>query len=422
MKTSLLFFPLLLLSQLVFAQAFVANYDESKVPYYKLPDPLVFNNGKPVKTAKDWSKRRIELYSVFEKEMYGKIPEGKVTSTFAEISKDEDACQGKALRREIKLTLHRNEKEVVLNLLLYLPKSVQRSPLFLGYNFSGNHTVSEEKGIQIASSWVRNNSAMGISNNLSTEAARGTDSPSWPLNEIIKRGYGIATLYYGDVDPDFDDGFQNGVHALFNAKRDSSSWGSIAAWAWGLSRVMDYLEKNKAVDSRKVVVFGHSRLGKAALWAGASDPRFAMVISNESGSGGAALSLRKYGETITRTNTSFSHWFCGNFKKFNNKEETLPFDQHELLALIAPRPLYVSTAEEDRWGDPKGSFLSCIAASPVYQLLGKEGFPGTTMPGLESPVVGTIGYHIRPGKHDVKPYDWYCFMNFADSYFNRRKD
>ena len=422
MKTTIIFSFLLFFSPVLFAQAFVANYDESKVPEYKLPDPLMFNAGKPVKTAKDWLKRRIELYSIFEKEMYGKVPVGKVTSTFSEVSLDENACNGLAVRREIRWTLGRNSRNVILNLLIYLPKSEGRKPLFLGYNFSGNHTISAEKGIQIATSWVRNNPDFGITNNLSREAARGSDAASWPVNEIIKRGYGVCTLYYGDVDPDFDDGFQNGVHALFNSQRDSSSWGSVAAWAWGLSRVMDCLEKMKEVDSKKVVVFGHSRLGKAALWAGASDPRFAMVISNESGSGGAALSLRKFGETITRTNSAFPHWFCGNFKKFNNREETLPFDQHELLSLIAPRPLYVSTAEEDRWGDPKGSFLACVSASPVYQFLGKEGFPGTTMPPLETPVVGTIGYHIRPGKHDIKPYDWQCFMNFADNYFNTRKD
>jgi hypothetical protein len=319
MKTTILLSFLLLLIQSVLAQTFVANYDESKVPVYKLPDPLIFNNGKAVKTAKDWAKRRTELYSVFEKEMYGKVSEGAVKSSFIEVSKDENACNGLAVRREIQLTLGREKKTVVLNLLLYLPKSVSDAPLFLGYNFSGNHTVSAETRIQIATSWVRNNSALGIANNQSTEAARGSDANSWLVSEIIKRGYGLATLYYG--------------------------------------------------------------------------------------------------ETITRTNTAFPHWFCGNFKKYNNKEETLPFDQHELLALIAPRPFYVSTAEEDRWGDPRGSFLACVAASPVYRLLGTKGFPGMTMPALEFPVVGTIGYHIRPGKHDVKPYDWLCFMNFADNYF-----
>ncbi len=418
MRVILLSAFLLLLSCELFAQAFVANYDESKVPAYTLPDPLVFNNGKPVKSKKDWAARRTEILSVFENEMYGKVPEGKVTSSYTDISKDENSCNGIAVRREIRLVLSHEDRNIVLNLLLFLPKSAKKSPVFLGYNFSGNHTVSKEPGIQIASSWVRNNPALGITDNHSTEAARGTDAASWSVNELVKKGYGVATMYYGDVDPDFDDGFKNGVHALFAASRDGSSWGSIAAWAWGLSRAMDVLEKIDAVDSKKVVVFGHSRLGKTALWAGVMDPRFAIVISNESGSGGAALSLRKYGETITRTNIAFPHWFCGNFKKFNDKEETLPFDQHEILALIAPRPVYVSTAEDDRWGDPKGSFLACVAASPVYILLGKKGFPGKEMPALESPVMGTIGYHIRPGKHDVKPFDWKCFMDFADKFFN----
>ncbi len=353
---------------------------------------------------------------MFENQMYGKVPDGKVSSSFIEISKDENACNGKAIRREVQLILSREEQKIALNLLIYLPKSAKKSPVFLAYNFSGNHTITNEADIQIATSWVRNNTAFGITDNHSTEAARGSDADSWPLNDIIDRGYGVATLCYCDVDPDFDDGFKNGVHALINSPRDGSSWGSVAAWAWGLSRVMDYLEKVNEVDPQKIVVMGHSRLGKATLWAGATDKRFAIVISNESGSGGAALSLRKYGETITRTNTSFPHWFCDNFKKYNNKEETLPFDQHELLALIAPRPVYVATAEEDRWGDPKGSFLACIAASPVYQLLGKEGFPGREMPALEKPVVGTIGYHIRPGKHDVMPFDWKCYMDFADKY------
>ncbi len=419
MKKACLSVFLFLFCSLLFGQTFVANYDEAKVPAYQLPDPLVFSNGKAVKTAKDWAKRRSELFTVFEKDMYGKVPAGKVTTTISEISKDENACSGLAVRREIQITLSHERKSAVLYLLVYLPKSADRSPLFLGYNFSGNHTISAETGIRVTTSWVRNNPALGITNNLSTESARETDAGSWDIGEIIKRGYGLATLYYGDVDPDFDDGFKNGVHALFAAPHDGSSWGSIAAWAWGLSRVMDCLEKIKEVDSQKVIVFGHSRLGKTALWAGVTDPRFAIVISNESGSGGAALSARKYGETITRTNTSFPHWFCGNFKKYNNKEETLPFDQHELLALVAPRPLYISTAEEDRWGDPKGSFLACVAAAPVYKLLGKEGFPETTMPALETPVAGTIGYHIRPGKHAVMPYDWRCFMDFADKFFNK---
>jgi hypothetical protein len=183
---------------------------------------------------------------------------------------------------------------------------------------------------------------------------------------------------------------------------------------------MDYLEKVMEVDPKKVIVVGHSRLGKATLWAGVNDPRFAVVVSVQSGCGGAALSKRIFGETVGRINTSFPHWFCENFRKYNNKEEELPVDQHELLALIAPRPLYVCSAEEDLWSDPKGEFLSCVAASPVYRLLGKEGFPGKDFPDLQQPVTGTIGYHIRSGKHSVKLYDWNCFMDFADYHLKKQ--
>lgn len=394
-----------------------ANFDESKIPAYTLPDPLIFNNGSKVSTKADWEKRREEIYKLFENEVYGVSPKwnGKVKIT--ETSSRDNALGGIAVCKEVKLTLINGDKSLDLNLLIFLPHSDKPIPVFLGYNFSGNHTVTDEPGIAVTTSWVRNNSRKGINDNKARESLRGSDAGSWCVKDLIARGYGLVTLYYGDADPDFDDGFKNGVHGLYNQKRDATSWGTIAGWAWGLSRVMDYLEKVPAIDSKKVAVIGHSRLGKTALWAGASDQRFAVVISNCSGCGGAALSRRRIGETVYLINKTFPHWFCGNFKKYDNKEDNLPVDQHELLALIAPRPLYVKSADEDLWADPRGEFLSCVAASPVYELLGMKGLPVKNIPPVNQPVIGTIGYHIQTGKHAINLFDWQNYMDFADMQF-----
>ena len=402
------------------AQKDDTNYDESKVPAYTLPDPLIFNDGSKVKSKQDWDKRRTEIFKIFENEVYGISPEWKGKLTASEISENKNALGGLAISRQIKLTLKNGNKELEMILLLFLPHSSKPVPVFLGYNFGGNHSVTNENDILVTTSWMRNNKTTGIIDNKASEAGRGKAESSWQVKEIISRGYGLATLYYGDVDPDFDDGFKNGVHGLLYQKPDPTSWGSIAGWAWGLSRVMDYLETNPNINSKKVIVMGHSRLGKTSLWAGATDKRFAIVISNDSGCGGAALSNRKFGETVGAINASFPHWFCENFNKYNGKEETLPVDQHELLALIAPRPLYVASAEDDLWADPKGEFLSCVGASPVYKLLGFKGFPAKEMPPVNSPVIGSIGYHKRTGGHDVKLYDWQQYLNFADLHLGKK--
>ncbi len=304
--------------------------------------------------------------------------------------------------------------------MIYLPHSTKPVPVFLGYNFGGNHSVTDEPGISVTSSWMRNDAEDGITENKATEAGRGKSASQWQVRELISRGYGLVTLYYGDIDPDFDDGFKNGVHGLYSTEADLTSWGSIAAWAWGLSRVMDWIETDPSIDPGKVIVMGHSRLGKTALWAGATDKRFAITISNNSGCGGAALSKRIYGETVGVINTVFPHWFCNNFNKYNEKEASLPVDQHELLALIAPRPVYVASAEDDRWADPRGEFLACLNAAPVYVLLGGEGFPAKEMPAVNNPVMGDIGYHVRSGGHDVKLYDWQRYMDFADIHLKKR--
>jgi len=416
---TLLFF--LVLPWISNAQQFVANYDEAKVPVFMLPDVLVFNNGTPVKTKKDWDKRRNEIYSIFEKDVFGVVPEwkGNVKSTI--VSHKAGALGGIAKRKEVRLDFMNGDRKVSVMVLIYLPQNSKNAPVFLSYNFDGNHTTTLEPDVLMPDSWVANNKTLDISDNKANEKGRGAAVSRWPIKEIVARGFGVATVYYGDVDPDFDDGFKNGIQQLFDTKRDSTSWGSIAAWSWGLSRVMDYIETDKDINAKRVIMMGHSRLGKTSLWAGASDERFAMVVSNNSGCGGAALSRRKFGETVGRINTAFPHWFCDNYKKYNLKEELMPVDQHELLALIAPRPVYVASAAEDLWADPKGEFLSCVFASPVYELLGMKGLPSNVMPPLSSPLVGTIAYHIRPGKHDVTLYDWQCYMDFAADYFKLKK-
>jgi hypothetical protein len=413
---------LLVTGGLLALQASQANYDEGKDPTFELPDPLLFEGGGEVRDSAAWRTRRSEISKLFEQSVYGRTPKLSVRQRHVVKSVEAEALEGKATRKIVTLYFEREDKKLEVDLLVYLPRTAPRPvPVFAGLNFYGNHTIHSDPEIPLPRSWVRNNENFGITENRATDASRGIRTSRWPVEQILDRGYGVATIYYGDIDPDFDDGFQNGVHPLFYGAGKNrpapDEWGSIGAWSWGLSRAMDVFDKDPDIDHHRIAVMGHSRLGKASLWAGAQDERFALVVSNNSGCGGAALSMRQFGETVERINSAFPHWFCFNFKKYNSRENQLPVDQHMLLALIAPRPVYVASAKEDRWADPKGEFLSALHASSVYELLGKTGLGVTEMPSLEAPAMGTVGYHVRSGGHDVTLYDWERFMDFADLHF-----
>lgn len=401
------------------------NYDEAKVPQFTPPEILKSNSGKPITTVEEWNSiRRPEILKMFEELVYGKIPTEKVAVRAKVTESSDDALGGKAKRRQVTLFFGPNDNGPKVELLIYLPSKANGPvPAFMGLNFNGNHTVNADPAIHIPTSWVRNDEKKGIKDNKATADSRGSEATRWQAEEVVGRGYALVTAYYGDIDPDFDDGFKNGVHPLFysegKTKPAADEWGSIGAWAWGLSRALDYLETTPEIAADKVIVLGHSRLGKTSLWAGATDPRFAIVISNNSGCGGAAMSKRRFGETVNRINNSFPHWFCDNFNQFNNKEADLPLDQHMLIALIAPRPVYIASAEKDQWADPRGEFLSGLYASPVYKLLGTDGMSASEMPEIEKPVMSTIGYHIRHGEHDVLLYDWKQFLDFADKHLKR---
>ena len=375
--------------------------DAPDAPAYQLPDVLTTLAGKKVTTAEEWqSIRRPEVLELFRTHVYGRVPATPYEKTFKVVKKDPKAMDGAATLKQVEITIKAGEKSLVIYLSLFIPNKVAKPvPTFL---------------------LICNR---GLSN---IDPTRKEKSEFWPAEEAIARGYGIAAFFNGDVDPDKDDGFKNGIHGMLDGdKRPADAWGTIAAWAWGASRCMDYFETDKDVARDKVAVIGHSRGGKTALWAGAEDTRFAMVCSNCSGCGGAALARRQNPkkETLAKINKGFPHWFNDNYKKYNNREADLPVDQHMLAALIAPRAVCVASASEDLWADPRGEFLSIVNAAPVYKLFGKQAFgDAKEMPAIGEALHGDgAHYHMRAGKHNLLLIDWNFYMDFADQLFKTKR-
>ena len=396
-----------------------ANYDEAAVGTHPLPDLLA---GCP--DAATWTaRRRAEVLELFRANMHGRSPAAPQTREAVVTSVDSNALGGLAVRTEVTLAVFGHP----LHLLVYRPRAAERPvPVFLGVNFDGNHTVDSDPGITLHPQWVWDRTSG--SDRLETPAAqtRGRSIGRWGISNLLARGYAVATIPRADVEPDYPGGWKHGLRGawLKHVGRDAfapDDWGAIAAWAWSLSRALDYLETDPAMDARRAIVIGHSRMGKAALWAGAEDQRFALVISNNSGEGGAALARRDFGETTEVINRNFPHWFCDRFKTYSADPAGMPFDAHMLLALVAPRPLYVASAEEDRWADPRGEFLAAQAAEPVYALFGRAGLGVGAWPAVNQPVGQTIGYHVRTGKHDVLAYDWEQYLNFADRHLGSHR-
>ena len=419
---------LLLCTTVAHAQERRVNYDESKAGNLPLPSLLKLNDGTAVVTADDWTgKRRKEVLELFRSDVFGHTPAIPTAVKVEVISTRTDALDGLATRKLLNVTLPGVPKWEGMQVMIYIPNKAKGPvPVFTGLSFQGNHAVSTEKDIPLSTRWMRPGKVPGqVVDSKATAAARGAESSRWPLKMIIERGYALATAYYGDIEPDEANGWKTGLRAAASPEGADTvwkddSWGAIGAWAFGLSRILDVCQTETRIDSSKAAVIGHSRLGKTSLWAGAQDERFGIVISNNSGEGGAALARRDIGETTKIITSAFPHWFCPKYSTYAEPNtDKLPVDSHMLLALAAPRGLYVASASEDTWADPKGEFLGAKEAGAVYSLFGKQGVGVDSQPAIDHPLGAQVRYHIRTGKHDVTDYDWQQYLQFADDLWKK---
>jgi hypothetical protein len=395
------------------------NYDENKVAPYVLPNILLCEDGTIVNTSKQWErKRRPEILQLFSTYMYGKVPNMEESSKWEVIKTKSNALDGHAIRRDIKVWPLASHHDYSIDVQIYLPHSSKRQPvpLFLAIALLPNYTVCLDSDLE------KPDSILMANGQRSKAVKRGDKKDFWQVEKILAEGYGIAIFCHQDISPDTPTDFYKSLPSMFYKTGQSypapDEWGAISMWAWQMSRVMDYIVNDDLIDKEKVIAIGHSRFGKTALWAAVQDKRFAMAVANNAGCGGTAISKRRFGETIEAINQRFPHWFCSNFKQFNNREEYMPFDQHELVALMAPRPVYIASAEQDDWSDQKGEFLAGKEASTVYHLYGLNGLECDSIPAVEHPKsTGYIGYHIRRGKHTMTAYDWDQYLKFANMHF-----
>lgn len=395
------------------------NHDEAAVRPYTLPDALAGPDGKPSTSADDWQARcRPHQFELLEKFVYGRRLPAVQVSVIGEVERADVDLAGdvKAVRLQARLRLGAGDGAPTTDVLLYVPKLAGRSPVFLNLNFRGNQAEIADPAVRLSRAWLPDDKQAGIVDNQATDASRGVQARRWPAAALVKRGFGMATACSADVFPDRPDGRAAGALAALGrpgaGELPPDEPGAIGTWAWQLSRILDWLVTLPEVDPERVAVVGHSRNGKAALWAGACDERFAMVVSNDSGCGGAALERRNFGETIADITTRFPHWFCPTFARYAGREAELPVDAHVTLAMTAPRPLYVASAIEDRGADPRGEFLAAVAAEPAWKLFGLEGLGTAEWPPVGKSIGRRIGYHVRAGGHDLLEEDWQFFADF----------
>ena len=400
----------------------------------KLPDPLIMFNGDSVKSMeKWWCDRRPELISLFNHYMYGKPPAAPDNFYFSIDDVNRNFYDGKATRKLV--TLHFGPDETPpVSLLLVIPNArIRPAPVFIGLNFAGNHTTMDNPTIPLTQAWV-NNRYTGGEDNRAHDDQRGIRKSRWQFEKAIERGYAVATMYAGELSPDTEGRFREGVHRGYfeegQERPGRHEWHAIAAWAWGLQRGVDYLMQDSDIDNNGIIVIGHSRLGKAAILAGATDERIDIVIPNQAGAGGTSPARanvaipqanfeggtrEKYAHkefTVAKNN----YWLPPIYKEFNDRVEKFPFDQHSLIALVAPRPLLLTNATDDEWADPRGQFNILVLATPVYHLNRVEGLETTIFPEENQLIGSRLGYFIRPGGHSMTDVEWEIWMEFSDKW------